>query len=225
MLAGMPSADRRRDPAIAELQARVVDLALVGLHDALVLADERFLRVELPSGDRALRSEPAIALEVDARVLEQGLVPRHLSLGLRELDLKRARVDLGQEVAAANELSLREEDLRQLTVHAGSHRDGAERRDGPEPGEIDSHGGGARGGRDDRYRGGARVARRRGGATTGCRRHHVGGDGQHRDGQHEEPDAPAPRRCAGGGIRATRIHASGDTGRGGNEPLRVRQES
>ena len=52
------------------------------------------------SRDRILREQRAVALEVDARVLEQRLVARELPFGLRELHLERPRVDLGEQSPA-----------------------------------------------------------------------------------------------------------------------------
>ena len=85
--------------AYDELQLRVVDRALVGLHRALVLAHQRLLRVDLLLRDRILREQRAIALEVDLRVVEQRLVLGELAAGLRELHLERTRIDLGEEIA------------------------------------------------------------------------------------------------------------------------------
>ncbi len=111
--------------AVGELQLRVVDRRLVGLDRALVLADERLLRVDLLLRDRVLGKQRAIALEIDLRVLEQRLVLRHLPLRLPELDLERPRVDLGQQVAGLHDLALLERDLHELPVDARFHDDHA----------------------------------------------------------------------------------------------------
>jgi hypothetical protein len=66
--------------------------------------DQRLLGVELLAGDRVLGGQPLVALEVDAGVVEQGLVARELALELRELGLERAGIDLGQEITLVDEL-------------------------------------------------------------------------------------------------------------------------
>jgi hypothetical protein len=71
---------------------------LIGLDRRLVLAHERLLRVDLLLGDRVLREQRLVALEVDLRVGEQRLVLRHLALRLAELHLERARVDVGEHL-------------------------------------------------------------------------------------------------------------------------------
>ena len=62
-------ADRRGDARVGELQPGVVDRRLVGLHRALVLPHQRFLRVDLLLRDRVLREQRPVALEVELRVL------------------------------------------------------------------------------------------------------------------------------------------------------------
>src|SRR5579885_2436318 len=64
-------------------------------------------------------------------------VAGELPFGLRELDLERPRVDLGQEIALVDVLPLRERHLHQLAVDAAAHGDGVERRDAAEAAEVD----------------------------------------------------------------------------------------
>ena len=70
--------------------------------------------------------EHPVALQVEPGVLQQRLVPGHLSLGLGQLHLERPRVDPDQEISAPDNLPLLEEDLHQLTVHPGPDGDGVE---------------------------------------------------------------------------------------------------
>jgi len=46
-----------------------------------------------------------------------------MTLSLRELHLKRTRVDSGQQIAFAHELAFAERDVHQLAVHAAPNRD------------------------------------------------------------------------------------------------------
>ena len=99
------AADRRCHAAVGELQLGAVDLALVGLDRALVLANQRFLRIDLLLRNRILREQRTVALEVELRVLEQRLILGHLALRLRQLDLERAGIDLGKELARLDDLA------------------------------------------------------------------------------------------------------------------------
>src|SRR5207244_2989288 len=81
-----------------------------------------------------ITTRPLVSLECGLRVLEQGLVACQLSVGLRELQLERARIDLGQEIAGADKLPFLESQTHQLPVDAALDRDGVDRRDRAEPG-------------------------------------------------------------------------------------------
>lgn len=116
-----PSADRRGDARVGQLQLRAFDLRLVGLQRSFVLPHQRDLRVELLLGDRVLREQHRVALDVGARIGNQRLVLRHLSFGLRELHLERTRIDLGEHVTGLHHLSLAECDPHQLAVDARAH--------------------------------------------------------------------------------------------------------
>jgi hypothetical protein len=100
--------------------------------------DQRLLRVELLPGNRILLDQHAVAREIELRVLQQGLVARQLSLGLLELHLERARIDLGQEIAGADKLPFLESQTHQLPVDAALDRDGVDRSDRAETGEIET---------------------------------------------------------------------------------------
>ena len=143
--------ERRGDARIGELQPRAVDLALIGFDRAFVLAHERRLRIELLLRDRVLLEERAIALEIDDRVLQQRLVFRELAFGLRELDLERPRIDLGEQLARFDELAFAENHAHELPVDAASHGDGRERRHRAEAGQIHADVRSSRGCGDDRH--------------------------------------------------------------------------
>ena len=144
-------ADRRGDPAIGQLELGRIDRGLVDLDGGLVLPDERLLRVVLLLGDRVLLQQYAIALEVDARVLEQRLVAGHLALGRRELDLVGARVDLREQFARTHHLTFLEQHAHELAVDAAAHRNGGNGRDRTKAREVDVYVAGFGRGRDHRH--------------------------------------------------------------------------
>ena len=58
----------------------------------------------------------------DAGCLQERLVASQLSLGLRELNFKRAFIDFGEQIALLNELALTKRNMHELAVnyhHAG----------------------------------------------------------------------------------------------------------
>jgi hypothetical protein len=99
----------------------------------------------------------SIALEVDLRVLEQRLVFRHLSLRLLELDLERARIDLGQQIACLDELALGKRDPHELSVHARLDGHDARGRDRAQRVHVDIDGTLPDGRGDHRQRAGRRI--------------------------------------------------------------------
>ena len=91
----------RGDPGVNQLQLGVVDLPLVELDGALELAHQGLLGVILLFGDGILAGQDPVALQVHLGVLQQGLVPDHLPLGLGQLRLIGPRVDFRQELPLA----------------------------------------------------------------------------------------------------------------------------
>jgi hypothetical protein len=174
------SADRRRDVAVSQLEPGGLDHPLVGLDRALVLAHQGFLGVELLLGDRVLGVQRPVARQVGPGVLEECLVTSQLPVGLGQLHLEGAGVDLGERVPGANDVTLAEPYHRQLAVHPALHRDCVDRRDRAQPGEMDTDvAGSRRHGRDGhRASRGSRISP--GGARAGFPRP-----------DHERPD---PRR-------------------------------
>lgn len=94
--------------------------------------------VQLLLGDEPLLVQLSVSLQVELCVLELGPVARHLALRLSQLRFKRARIDLGQEVAVAHRLAFLKQYLHQLAVDPALHRHGIERYDRSEPVEIDA---------------------------------------------------------------------------------------
>src|SRR6185503_12873219 len=70
---------------------------------------------DLLLGNRIMLEQRPVAPDVDARVFEQCLVAGELALGLLQLHLERARVDLREQVALLDELPLGERDPQKLS--------------------------------------------------------------------------------------------------------------
>jgi len=102
------SADRRGEVAVGELQLGAVDLPLVDLDGAFILAHQRLLGVQLLLGNRVLRDQHPVALHVELGVLQQRLVPRHLALGLGQLDFERPGVDFREHISCLDDLPFSE---------------------------------------------------------------------------------------------------------------------
>ena len=103
--------DRRDDVGVAEIELAVLTWRLVGDHRAFVLPHERPLGVELLLGDRVLRQNLLVALQVEPGIRQQRLVALQIALGLLERGLVGTRVDLGQEIARLHQLAFLEGDL------------------------------------------------------------------------------------------------------------------
>src|SRR6185369_11996607 len=133
-----PSCDRRRDPAIRELNVRIIYLPLIELHNALELVDRGHLRVELLFRNRVLAVRNLITTEIDVRIFQEGFVALILTLCLFELSLKRTRVNLCKQVALFDHLTFAVVDAHQLTVDATLNRDRVHRRNRAERVDINA---------------------------------------------------------------------------------------
>src|SRR5439155_25705574 len=162
------------------------------------LVDDHLLRVQLLPGDHFLLGQPLIALEIEARVREVGLVARELPFRLHELRLEGAGIDLGQHIAGVDDLTLREVRLQELAVDAALDRDDVERGDRAERREVDAQIAGADGCDDHRHRarllsrctapGGLGLLLRPGLTTVGDP---GAGDDEARETHEDDPDAAA----------------------------------
>src|SRR5207249_5627125 len=85
----------------------------LSLHDALPILLPRH---------RVRRDELLEPLEIEPGVVEQRLIALQLAFELGQLRLERARVDLGEQVSAADDLPLLEMDADQLAVDRKSTR-------------------------------------------------------------------------------------------------------
>ena len=131
--------DRRDDAAIGQVELLGVDLRLIGFDRRLVLRDQRNLRVTGLLGDRVLRDQGVVALQIHLRVLQQRLIFGQLGLGLFERHLVGARVDLGEKIALVDHLAFLEGDLHQITADLRFYRDHRERGDGAELAQRHRH--------------------------------------------------------------------------------------
>ena len=78
-----------------------------------------------------------IAAEVEARVLEEGLVPRQLALRLKQEGRIGPGIDHSQEVVLLHHLALLKANVGQFAGHPAGHRDRVHRRHRAEGIEID----------------------------------------------------------------------------------------
>ena len=113
---------RGRDAAVLQLQGRGIHGGPVGLHRALVLAHQGALVVVFLPGDMAAAHQLFIAAQVAAGVLQLGRVAGQGTAGLAQGGLEGPGVDLGQQVALADELSFREMQALQMPVHPAGHQ-------------------------------------------------------------------------------------------------------
>ena len=130
------SRQRRGDSRVDDLELGGVDLRLVRGDRAFELNDERLLGVVLLPGDGILRRQKPIAREILTGVVEQRAIAVDLSLGLKQLRLEGALVDLGQQAAFLDQLPIFEQDPHELPVDTAFHGHGDQRRDGPETDQV-----------------------------------------------------------------------------------------
>ena len=130
------SGDRGVDVGVHQVQFGAIDLRLIGLHHAFGLGDGGFLGGELLFGNGVLREQLRVAIEIDAGVVQGGLVARLLAKGHVELDLVGARVDFHQEIALVDEVAFVVEHLHQLAVYAALHGYGVDGDDRAEAGDV-----------------------------------------------------------------------------------------
>ncbi len=144
----LPGSTRRRPTrpaigaemrAVLQLKPRAGELSLVGLHGALKLRDERDLRIDLLLRDGVRIHQRLIAGEVAPRVVQERAIAGNLTFHLRHGGLERPRVDLGDHVTLRDERAFGDGNAHQFSVDARSHGHVVERRDRPQPGDVDGH--------------------------------------------------------------------------------------
>ena len=134
------TADGRGDLGEAELHLGIGDLCLVGLQRGFELGHERALGFELLVRGRVLRHQRGVALQVGARIAHLGTVARLLRLGLRQLRLQRARVELRQQLSGLHVLAFAEADLVELAVDARLDRHALGRGHAAHAAQVQRHG-------------------------------------------------------------------------------------
>ena len=99
-----------------------------------------YLRIVLLPWNCILLDEHCETLEIEARVVQQSLITRQLSLELGQLGLEWARVDFSQQVSGTNELAFLIPDTHQLPVDLSLDCHSVERGNRAEAGEVDGDG-------------------------------------------------------------------------------------
>ena len=200
-----PAGDRGEDAAVGELEADGVDVALVGLDGRRDLRHGGGLGVELLLRDEAALDQGLVALEIEARVAERGLVLGELALDLHELGLEGPRVDLGQHVAGLDDLAFLEGGPHELAVDPAADRHRVQRGDRAEAGQVDGQVTGPGGDGHHRDRPGAGGGGRLG--APGTVQGEVAAAGQ--EARQDDPDDPDPARRPAGGVRGYRTELPG----------------
>jgi len=116
------SGDRRRDPAVHQLQLGVIHRAFIALDRAAVLPDRRFLVVEILPCQNVLLKQLLVARVGNLRVFQRRQILRQRPLGLRQFDLVRPRIDLGQQVAGLHHLPFDKIYFIELAIHPALDR-------------------------------------------------------------------------------------------------------
>ena len=132
--------DGAGDAGVGEVDAGGLDGGLIGLDGAGGLALVRDLELLGLLADDAGLVEGGVALGLGLGVPEVGLILGEGADGLIERGLVGAGVDLEQELALADGLTLFEVDLQELAVDPGVDGDGVVGGDGAECGEEDRDG-------------------------------------------------------------------------------------
>src|SRR5882762_9306298 len=129
--------DWRSHMRIHDLEFGAVNRTLITLNGAFKLPDLRPLGVDLLLGNNAFFVQKLKALVVHLHVAELRLILSQLPLGLLELNLEGARIDVDQVLALVDELAFLEIDLGDLAVDAAADGYRVEGGDGAKAVEID----------------------------------------------------------------------------------------
>src|SRR5215471_2153254 len=145
--------ERRSDRRVAELGLRSDDRRLIALDLRLDLSHQRALCVQLLARREVLRGESAVALQVELRIGEVGLILGLSGNRLIEHGLVGTGIDLREKISGLDLLTLGERDPDELAVDLGPDRHGVEGLYGTEPGQVDRYVALLRGCDSDRNRG------------------------------------------------------------------------
>ncbi len=115
------AADRGDDVGVSQLQPGVFDLSSVRLDRSANLPYQGLLRIQLLFGDGVLGPEILVAFEIDFGVFQEGGVLGQLPVGLHQLHLERAGVNVGQGLPPFDLLSFAEMKFNQFTIYPAAH--------------------------------------------------------------------------------------------------------
>src|ERR1700730_16880454 len=124
-----PPRKRRCDRAVGELCLRALDGGLISLDRRLELANQRVLRVHALLRGKVMQVEKT--LQISLGVFQLRFVFCFYGFRLVQRRLKWSRIDLGQQIAGLDVLSLGERYLVELTIHPDLYHNGVEGLDGP----------------------------------------------------------------------------------------------
>ena len=130
--------DRRGDLAVIQIHFVHVNYALVGSHGALSLMHCGDLGGVDLFLNGVLLEQFVVAVQIDAGIVQHGLVLDQLALGLLQRGLIRAGIELQQQVAFMDQVAFLVMDGHQLAIHAALHCNGIDRGDGAIAGIVDA---------------------------------------------------------------------------------------
>ncbi len=133
------SGQRRRDAGVVELDARGLDLGLVGLDRRLQHRHLGALGIQGLAVDGAVARQFDVAGEVLAGIVQLRLVARPLGQGLGQLGLLHPVVEPRDELPFMHDLAFAEAHRFQLAVDARAYRHAGPGLDRAQPLEADGH--------------------------------------------------------------------------------------
>src|SRR5580700_1485619 len=129
--------DRRRNVAEGDLDLLVLHRTLVVFYRALILQDELFLVVERLLGNAVPRPCVAVTLKIHLRLGKDIGIAFECALGLQELRLEGAGIDIDQWLPLANQLAFLVMDFVHQAGHFAGDGVGIDRRDGTDRIQVD----------------------------------------------------------------------------------------
>ena len=108
-------------PRVAQIGLRLLDDALVGLHHRLKLGQLGLRGIDELGARPAVLGERQVSVQIGLCIDDLRLIAIAVGDRLVELRLIGARIDLGEEIALLDRLSLREGDLDELAGDLAAH--------------------------------------------------------------------------------------------------------
>src|ERR1700722_7064095 len=128
---------RRNDAAILQVYLGGLDSRAVGFDRALILRDQRDLRIQCLTRHGVLRCQTLVAGQIDLGALQQRFITRQIAVRLGQGSLVWPRSDLREQVALLDVIAFLEIDLHQVTADLGPDGHGRERGYRTEGVEVD----------------------------------------------------------------------------------------